>query len=73
MALPLPIDGLEPAETGHGRWAQPSRAQLRRLMRYLQRHPREGKAIGEALVAAGGWWLETILLGFDLVVMCKLE
>lgn len=48
VALPLPLDGLEPAENGHGRWAQPSREQLRRLMRYLQQHPREGKAIGEA-------------------------
>eukprot|EP00435_Cladocopium_sp_Y103_P050177 s647_g15.t1 len=48
VSLPLPLDGLEPAENGHGQWAQPSREQLRRLMRYLQQHPREGKAIGEA-------------------------
>lgn len=48
VALPLPLDGLEPAENGIGQWAQPSRAQLRRLMRYLQQHPQEGKAIGKA-------------------------
>ena len=63
VALPLPLDGLEPAENGHGRWAQPSREQLRRLMRYLQQHPREGKAIGEALVGGDGM----ILLGFDFL------
>ena len=66
VALPLPLDGLEPAENGHGRWAHPSREQLRRLMRYLQQHPREGKAIGEALVESGA--LDgTILLGFDVL------
>ena len=70
MALPLPLDGLEPAENGIGQWAQPSRAQLRRLMRYLQQHPQEGKAIGKALVGAGGRWLDgtnLFLISFNTI------
>eukprot|EP00434_Breviolum_minutum_P010098 symbB.v1.2.008909.t1/scaffold560.1/size187392/4 len=49
VALPLPIDGLEPAESPSiGRWALPSLTALRRLMRWVQQHPVEATAIGKA-------------------------
>ena len=49
VALPLPIDGLEPAESPSiGRWALPSLTALRRLMRWVQQHPAEATAIGKA-------------------------
>ena len=42
----MPVEALE--ATQHGRWALPSVAHLRRLMRWAQRHPAEAKRLGAA-------------------------
>ena len=49
-SLPLRIDGLEPVEDGleGHRWAVPSEAHLRELMRWVSEHRVEAQALGEA-------------------------